>query len=149
MASINKFPPTQIFTKWKPPSLQFLLHYSFVSPKAVLFVFFISISFLLKPRGQLCLCNGMRLSCLQSWQLGYSSLGFSMEWNLAFYQLFTYAYSWRDRNLSNCFTSWKIYIYIYIHTHTYIYMYIYIWIRKNIFNQGVYVYMYVYIYYIY
>ena len=118
MASINKFPPTQIFTKWKPPSLQFLLHYSFVSPKAVLFAFFISISLLLKPRGQLCLCNGMRLSCLQSWQLGYSSLGFSMEWNLAFYQLFTYAYSWRDRNLSNCFTSWKIYIYIYIYTHT-------------------------------
>lgn len=67
IASINKFPPTQIFTKWKAPSLQFLLHYTFVSPKALPSASFITISFLLKPGGQTHLCNGKRLCCL-----GYS-----------------------------------------------------------------------------
>lgn len=64
IASINKFPPIQIFTKWKARSLQFLLHYTFVSPKALPSASFISISFLLKPGGQLHLCNGERLAWL-------------------------------------------------------------------------------------
>lgn len=45
IASLNKFPPIQISTKWKALNRQFLLHYAFVSPKAVPFAFLISILF--------------------------------------------------------------------------------------------------------
>lgn len=95
IASINKFLPIQIFTKWKAPSLQFLLHYTFVSPKAVPFAFFITISFLLKPWGQRCLCNGMRLSYLQKADnLDILSLRLFVERGFALYQLFKHVWSW-------------------------------------------------------
>lgn len=61
-------------------SLQFLLHYTFVSPKAVPFAFFISISFLLQPSGQLCLCNGMRLSSPQKPKETQTPGGWGNEW---------------------------------------------------------------------
>lgn len=98
IASINKFPPTQIFTKWKAPSLQFLLHYTFVSPKALPSASFITISFLLKPGGQTYLCNGKRLCCLRKLIIWIFVLQyfFFTKWNFTFITYTQIHWIWRS-----------------------------------------------------
>lgn len=101
IASINKFPPTQIFTKWKAPSLQFLLHYTFVSPKALPATSFITISFLLKPGGQTHLCNGKRLCCLQKLIIWIFFLQyFFTKWNFTFITYTQIHLSWRSSEIN-------------------------------------------------
>lgn len=98
IASINKFPPTQIFTKWKAPSLQFLLHYTFLSPKALPSTSFITISFLLKPGGQTHLCNGKRLCCLRKLIIWIFVLRyfFFTKWNFTFITYTQIHLNWRS-----------------------------------------------------